>query len=145
LDGLSSSGEYKQQVITDKPAVSLWSWTASNGSATATQTSKAYTAITNKGETSDFSYLVWNDMCKKVYDVRSAIGEWAWDTAYLPYENTRMSSSDKILTATRFNSLKYNIGSKYSTGISDVSKSDAVYGYYFTTLMAKLNEWIGTL
>ena len=47
-------------------AVAYWSWNTANGSATAEQTQLAYEAITGRGEISDFSYLVWNDLCKKV-------------------------------------------------------------------------------
>lgn len=53
-----------------------------------------------------------------------------------------MTSSDKTLTAARFNSVRYNIGAHYSTGISEVASGDPVLGSYFTTLTTKLNEWI---
>lgn len=121
------------------PTPDSWSWTSSNGSASAAQTKKAYTAVTSKGKITDFSYLVWNDMCAKVLEMREYYG-YSWRTDYLSYSNTRMSSSNKNMTAARFNSLRVNVGSLISTGISEVSSGDIIYGSYFTTLMSKVNQ-----
>lgn len=126
--------------------VERWSWSESNGRATAAQTQKAYSAITNKGKVTDFSYLVWNDLCAKVYAVRAAVGNiGAWDTAYGSYASAQMTSSDKKLTASRFNNLKNQIGSQIGTGINDVSKGDKVYGSYFVTIANRINYWISRL
>lgn len=129
---------------TDSPAVTVdsWSWSSSNGSATASQTQAAYSAIRNHGKVSNFSYLVWNDLVDKVREVQEAKGV-SWSTNYLSLSRTKMSASDKKLTAARFNSLRYNIGIYYSTGIQEVSRGDTVYGYYFTTLTNCINNWIG--
>ena len=113
------SNSWSDRVTTDKILVSAWSWSSSNGTASASQTKAAYTALTNNGSTSDFSYLVWNDMCSKVIEIENAAGL-TWSTKYASYADTKMSSSDKVLTATRFNSLRYNIGRSYSTGINEV-------------------------
>lgn len=132
---------------TDKESVpppDYWSWTSSNGEATTVMTRNAYTAVTSNGYTTDFSYYVWNDMCAKVLEVREYAG-YSWSSNYASYSATRMTSSDKEITATRFNSLRFNIGALYSTGISEVSKGDIIYGSYFTTLMSKLNSLIDTL
>lgn len=123
--------------------VKKWSWNSSNGAASSQQTKSAYAAISNQGETSKFSYLVWNDMADKVYETLSA-KNLRWNSRFASYENTRMSSSDKTLTAARFNSLRYNIGLHYSTGINTVNKGDTIYGWYFTTLTNCLNNWIDT-
>ena len=135
------SNSWSDRVTTDKILVSAWSWSSSNGTASASQTKAAYTALTNNGSTSDFSYLVWNDMCSKVIEIENAAGL-AWSTKYASYADTKMSSSDKVLTATRFNSLRYNIGRSYSTGINEVASGDTVYAWYFTTLARCMNEWI---
>lgn len=135
------SNSWSDRVATDKILVSAWSWSSSNGTASASQTKAAYTALTNNGSTSDFSYLVWNDMCSKVIEIENAAGL-TWSTKYASYADTKMSSSDKVLTATRFNSLRYNIGRSYSTGINEVASGDAVYAWYFTTLARCMNEWI---
>lgn len=122
-------------------AIGKWSWDVSNGESTDEQTRKAYTAIKNEGHFGDFSYRVWNDMCKKVNDILYATGE-QWDSRYATYASTKMSSSDKILTAQRFNSLRYNIGSHYGTGITEVKQGDTVKGEYFITLANSINGWI---
>ncbi len=132
-------------------SVDLWDWAASNGEATAVQTAAAYSAVTGGGSCADFSYLVWNDMCAKVKEVLDAAGI-AWVTkvtatgeTLLSYGATRMTSSDRTLTAARFNALRFNVGANYTTGIAAVETGDAVLGSYFTTLMEKVNEWIETL
>ncbi len=135
------SNSWSTRVTTDKLVVAAWSWSSSNGTASASQTKAAYTALTNNGSTSDFSYLVWNDMCSKVIEIENAAGL-TWSTKYASYADTKMSSSDKVLTATRFNSLRYNIGRSYSTGINEVASGDTVYAWYFTTLARCMNEWI---
>lgn len=135
------SNSWSDRVTTDKILVSAWRWSSSNGTASASQTKAAYTALTNNGSTSDFSYLVWNDMCSKVIEIENAAGL-TWSTKYASYADTKMSSSDKVLTATRFNSLRYNIGRSYSTGINEVASGDTVYAWYFTTLARCMNEWI---
>lgn len=135
------SNSWSDRVTTDKILVSAWSWSSSNGTASASQTKAAYAALTNNGSTSDFSYLVWNDMCSKVIEIENAAGL-TWSTKYASYADTKMSSSDKVLTATRFNSLRYNIGRSYSTGINEVASGDTVYAWYFTTLARCMNEWI---
>ena len=132
--------------------VAAWDWQISNGSATPLQTRAAYTAVTTNGAVSDFSYLVWNDMCDKVQEVLDVLEE-AWVTkdnntgeTLLSLDDTKMTSSDKTLTAKRYNSLRLNVGSHYSTGINPVSTNDKVIGQtHFINLMSKVNEWIATL
>lgn len=132
--------------------VAAWDWQISNGSATPLQTRAAYTAVTTGGAASDFSYLVWNDMCDKVQEVLDVTGA-TWVTkdnntgeTLLSLDDTKMTSSDKTLTAKRYNSLRLNVGSHYSTGIDPVSTGDKVIGQtHFINLMSKVNEWIATL
>lgn len=138
----SIKNKYEITVTSAKPA--LWSWTSSNGTATAEQTQKAYEAITNQGRVTDFSYLVWNDMLSKVKEILDATGN-EWDSTYTTYSNARMTYSDKTLSATKFNSLRYNIGCHYSTGITDRSTGEFVYGSYFVTLANCINGWINKI
>lgn len=140
VDGWCGSLEF----TTDRLSIEPWAWTDSNGSATAAQTKDAYSSVTGKKQTSGFSYLVWNDLIDKVKEVLDAT-ENSWSNQYLSYSSTRMTSSDRTLTAARFNSLRFNIGSYAATGIGDVSRGDTVYGYYFTTLTSSLNQWINSL
>lgn len=130
--------------------ITPWSWDISNGNASASQTETAYSAVQgkqtysarqSKGLLSDFSHLVWNDMIDKVKKILDILGE-SWDDKYASYVDTKMSSLDKVLTAKRFNSLRYNIEIHYPTGIDEVSTGDIVYGSYFTTLADCINSWI---
>lgn len=114
-----------------------WSWYASNGSATAAQTRQAYQAITSQGNLSDFSYLVWNDLCEKVKEVRQFC-TMSWNNAYATFAETKMSSWDKEMTAARCNSLRYNV----NEALSLVSRGDTIYGYYFTEIADSINAWI---
>lgn len=138
-------GNYERHyVTTDSLSVEYWSWTISNGSATAAQTKAAYNAITGNGSTSGFSYKVWNDMVEKVVDILHAQGGY-FNTSYLSYDETLMTATDKTLTADRFNSLRYNISLNASTGITDRAPGDVVLGSYFITLANCMNDWIDTL
>lgn len=136
-----------------------WSWSKSNGKASAAQTQAAYNAITGKGKTSNFSHLVWNDLCKKVYVAAAAGAGWWVDcgvngSATPGYEATKMSDLDKTLTAARFNAVRGNIAGRYGTagidanlpgGIPIVSTGATVYGLYFDVLTKALNTWISNI
>lgn len=124
-------------------AVDPWDWDASNGSATAAQTRKAYDAVTNQGYTSDFSYLVWNDLVDKILETVSAMGH-GWDTYYLTYSETLASSGDEI-TAARMNAVRQNIGRYEATGLPEYTPGDIIYGADFITLTNKLNTLIAGL
>lgn len=139
VSSLDRSGTF----TTDEERVYIdqWSWTSSNGSATALQTRAAYSAVTNNGTVKNFSYLVWNDLVDKAKEVFDANG-YSWDNRFASYYSTRMSASDRILTAARFNSLRYNIGIHSSTGIQTVYSGDPVYGWYLTQLVNSLNALI---
>ena len=137
------AGGYMSSGISFTTKSLYWSWETSNGSATDSQTQAAYYAIANNGKLTDFSYLVWNDMCDFILTVMQTKGHSWIDYIYgLTFNETLMTSDDKYMTAARFNSLRYNVGCIYSTGISEVSKGDIIYGSYFVDLMDKVNEWI---
>lgn len=129
--------------------VSKWDWRQSNGQASTSQTRSAANSLIAGGEISNFSYLVWNDMVDKVKDIIDAAESSWWTSttagATLTYANTKMTPSNKILTAARFNSLRYNIGARQSTGISKVNTGDVVYASYFTALTTAMNNWIDKL
>lgn len=131
--------------IEDEPTqISKWDWNASNGTATAKQTISAYGALKNKSEIQTFEYAVWNDLVEKVNEIITSAGD-EWDTYYDTLSNTKMTSSDRTLTANRFNSLRYNIGARYSTGINEVQQYEKVLARYFTLLAECINAWIDTL
>ncbi|MDD3337818.1 MAG: hypothetical protein PHS82_03065, partial [Lachnospiraceae bacterium] len=132
-------------------AVSKWSWSASNGTATAAQVQAAYNALTNKGRTKAFNYTVWNDIVTKISAVRSDWGDVAWNEHYefLPFDESKMKSGD-IMTADRFNTAVGNIplfGYAWpwepTLGRTEILKGDRCYGKYFVWLTDGLNHWIG--
>lgn len=118
--------------------ISLWSWTSSNGSATAEQTKKAYTAVTTKGYISAFSYLVWNDLVSKANEYITKYQENTWSGDILSLSATKMTGADKRLTADRFNSLRYEMN-RFFSNYPMVSTGDEVKGSYFTDIATQLN------
>lgn len=144
----TGEGNYEYKSITTTSAtVDPWDWTASNGEATADQTVIAYDVVNNPDSSRNvayFSYLVWNDLVDKVFEAWEA-DDGSWNSKYLSYNATRMTSSDRTLTAARFNSLRYNIGVNVSTDIDEVAKGDTVYGWYFERMTNCLNKWISNI
>ena len=127
----------------------LWSWTAGNVDTTLDdETSAAYTAITSHGEDGDFDYRVWNDLCDFVNQIlTSSKVNLTW---YGSINNVKMTSSDKVLTAVRFNNLVKNlnnIAAKAGTSSYGVTAATGspVYGYYFTDITTRLNTAINAL
>lgn len=130
-------------VTIETPAFWGWDWDVSNGpeyNASAYQTSLAHIAVTSRGCVGNFSYLVWNDLCAKVLEVRTVAGS-PWDEKYAKYDETRMTSEDRKLTAKRFNSLRYNTYTEWDA----VNPGDVVYGSYFTGIADQINIWIDWL
>ena len=142
-------GSFQTEAIPILP----WTWNDCQtidgdvGEASDLETMSAYSAITKQMETTEFSYKVWNDLCAKTREVRSARGPSSWRSDFLSYSDTLMSSSDKILTAERFNSLRINIGSRQDVSSIPypVVKGGEVYGSYFLTLTNALNREIANL
>ena len=123
-----------------------WSWTASNGTATAEQTEKAYTALTTNGPTSDFAAVVWNDLIDMISAQRVAWDNSAWDESILSMSDTKMFSGD-TMTAMRFNAAVANIWPitewpwAETLGRTAFLKGDRCNGSYFLNLAAALNRW----
>lgn len=128
------------------PEVDYWSWTASNGSATAAQTRNAYSILQGDLPADGFSHNVWNDLVDKAEEVRTARGYY-WDTAngkYLPAASCKVSAGD-ALSAKIYNAVRYNLGSIVAVGFADVSPSDELTGYHITRLADVINLIIDTL
>lgn len=168
IDYTNAEGEWMQSSLspvtvttaTPTPTVTIdeWDWTTTNPSpnlshnadASATLVKKAKTALDSKQATTNFDYRVWNDLVYKVSEARyiykNQNSNYVWNNYYATRDNTLMSSSSKRLTATRYNSLRYNLGEYYSTGISEVSSGDPVYATtHFKNFVTKLNEFISRL
>lgn len=122
------------QTITmpEQGTVTHWSWTTAERE-----------AFTNHGSCRVIAYTRWNELCEKIVEIHTAHGSTGtWNSHYLSLDDTKMTAYDKTLTAARFNSLRYNIGTHYSTGIQEVSTGDIVMGEYFIKLETAINGWI---
>ena len=122
-------------------APARWSWTSSNGSATAAQTQAAYNAITGHGTAGSFSYLVWNDLVDKLKATLDYHGI-AWSAGGLTYQQTRMTTGDKVMTAARYNAFVRCLDSISITPIAYAAANEPCMGSYFTALATALNERI---
>ena len=144
-------GNVKLVAELETPSFPIWTWDYSNGSATDVETRSSYQALKTNTPTTDFSYKVWNDIVSKV----SAILDYqddGWDITYATFANTKMTSSDKKLTAVRYNSVVKNIdwfikntGHSNGTGIQFVKSGDAVFSSHITQLTEEINRWIPEL
>lgn len=123
--------------------VDPWSWTASNGAATATQTRNAYAILQGTRAADDFHHNVWNDLVDKVVEMREALGySWTTDSGRFPSASGCKVSAGDTLSALKYNALKTNIGSIKSTGIQDVDAGDEITGYHIVHITDVLNEII---
>lgn len=133
---------------TDETVISIdpWSWTSSNGSATNSQTQRAYDVLMGNITADNFAHEVWNDLVDKVEEMRNAKG-YSWDRAGGTYPSAagcKMYAGDR-LTADAYNGVRYNIGSVFSTGIPDQSPGDPITGYKIYHLTDILNRIINDM
>lgn len=141
------------------PDYPLWSWEASNGSATDAQVQAAYNAIRNQGYTRDFSRLVWNDLVSLLSDAITAAGL-TWDAKCTTAEGAKISEDgDGTLTAAMFNSVTHNLdqinpGFLWEwdktqdpgyTGRLAFQSGEKVYGWYLEELALVLNSFLALL
>lgn len=122
--------------ISTTSSVQAWDWNKS------AQTQQAYRAITQAGYLSDFKYTVWNDMVDKAVEIIAARGA-QWNNDYGTVAESKMVSSNRILTAKKFNALWWNL--KHFTDVSGVQKAvtgGKIYGSYFIALTDAMNSII---
>lgn len=105
------------------------------------------TSISKGVAVSKVSYKEWNSLISKIDELLDTgyYGSWltkSSEGATLSMSASKMTSSDKKLTADRFNSVRYNIGAHRGTGIPKVSSGDIVYADYFDSLETAINKWI---
>lgn len=129
-DGPYSFMGAKTVQLPDAPSLTHWVWP--NG---------YEDMLANHGALSGFSYTVWNSLVSKINEVVNATG-YTWSNQYATIAQTQMTASDRAMTAVRFNSALYNIGSHYATGLTFQQPGNVVYGSFFLTLADKLNDWI---
>lgn len=122
--------------------VSPWSWTSSNGNATSTQTRNFYKVLIGDlpANSSYISCDVWNDLVDKVDELLNAYGM-TWDDTYATRTKTKISSG-QTLSAIKFNSVRKNLHSIKSSGVSKVNAGDEIKGSYFTKLTDTINSII---
>lgn len=129
------------------PEVDYWSWTASNGSATATQTKNAYAILQGTRPADYFPYAVWCDLVDKIAEARSARADipTEWDNAYAT--KTQTKGSIGILTTKQYNSVRYNINNMEGVPSSApyLTTADEFLGRYLLTLTDTLNQAISDI
>ena len=152
ISDINDTEQYYSGTAQVADSLSLWSWTASNGSATAEQVKAAYQAITSKGKTYDFSRLVWNDLADNTLSALVASGL-SWDSIYTTLADTKINAAGDALTAKRFNSLAKNLRDPWMywackperygyLGRLAVFSGDIVYGAYLLELAHILNVMV---
>ncbi len=138
------------QYFTTKSSTNVedWDWTISNGSATAAQTQLAYTTFVSFGanvlDYSAFkriSYLVWNDIVNKTLEVITD-RDGTWNTDYGTLAETRMTATDKEMTARRFNAIVWNLAQYKTPLVTRKAKGNDILGEYFTLLTDSINNTI---
>lgn len=152
ISDINDTEQFYSGTVQVADSLSLWSWTASNGSATAEQVKAAYAAVTSKGKTYDFSRLVWNDLADNTLSALVASGL-SWSSIYTTLADAKMTAAGDALTAKRFNSLVKNLRYPWMywackparngyLGRLAVSSGDIVYGAYLLELAHILNVMV---
>lgn len=119
------------KIESDKP--DEWFWTQEEINAFSDDSpimSKLFSTIT---------YQRWNEFLDKINEFRNYHNT-KYGQGVLSVSPYKLTSSDKVLTATRFNGVRFTIGSMNPTGLSDVARGDPVKGFYFTRLSNSLNS-----
>ena len=127
--------------------VEPWSWTSSNGTASAAQTRAAYNVIMGTATVDNFHHNVWNDLVDKVAEARAALG-YGWSrgqSSQYPTQNGCYVSAGDRLSADIYNGVRFNIGALITTGVTDRYPGDAITGNLFLALTDTLNEIIDTM
>lgn len=86
----------------------------------------------------DLTWTRWNEFVEHVKKVVT----WYYGSSSSKPSLTgaSMTSTDRVLTAYRFNKVRFAIGSMNATGISEVYPGWTVYGDYFITLEDRVNN-----
>lgn len=120
--------------------------------------SMVQTAIDNKGEFQTLRTYEWNDFIETIREFakykkingttitatqqsqNNLIEMGADATINELLMETKSSSAKNILTAKKFNTIRYIIGSMYSTGLKTMSSGEKVMGSYLNALKNSLNS-----
>lgn len=136
--GADFTSAWSSSIALNFPLLDQWYWNTTE-----------LNAFNNHGPLTDILYSRWNEFVDRIQDAITEDASTWWissgDGATLDYLSTKMSIGDKTMTAARFNSVRYNIGSRAATGITRKYIGDTIYGNYFITLQNSLNTWISNL
>lgn len=133
--------------VTVLNSVTAWSWA-----------STTRTALTNKGLTTNLRYGEWNLFIEKIKEILifKGFGDTTVGVSTMTSNNlivhsstvtlltllnsAKASASGEIMTAQKFNTIRYAVGILAPTSINIVQDGDIVYGSYFIILETKLNS-----
>jgi len=115
------AGSASITTISTRP--SNWTWTTAE-----------LNAFNNHGSLTTLTYSRWNAFLDRITEFEV----YKYGSALTTFD--KMTSSDKTLTAARFNQARFAIGSMYPTGITNKSSGDPVLGSYFITMANSLNS-----
>lgn len=121
------SSQVYQNITTESDSPNNWFWTTDETN-----------AFNNKGLITKLTWGRWNEFLDRVEDFVTYYNG-KYGTSVPSVLSHKMTSGDRTLTATRFNGVRFSIGSMNSTGITDRVSGDLVLGSYFITLSQKLN------
>lgn len=133
------------------PAYSGWEWEDKrNCNATIDQIELAKDTLDNKGYTKNFHALVWDDIVDKVYGLLVAEGYGWIGNGTQSYLNIKLgnTSGSRILRATMFNAVNYNLNRLLSfkgfseTGIDEQVAGNQVKAEYFLKFVDGINAII---
>lgn len=117
-----------------------WSWTDSNGNASAEQTQTAYKILHGiLPASAGFSHLVWNDLVDMAGKAVTYAGSSWYSYGGLSINACKVSAGG-TLSAAKYNAIRFNLGSIVSTGITDRTSGDEIKGYYIEKLTDVINE-----
>lgn len=136
---------YSHAQFTTKVHITKWSWSASNGSASAAKTRQFYNVLIGDASPDDgFSYLVWNDLVDKVDEVLRALGR-TW-YAYQSYGKSRCKVSiGETFSASKLNEVRYQLRSFASGAMYDRVAGEEILGSYITNLTNYINTAIDSV
>lgn len=116
---------------------------------------KVLDALENHGSVTTITVSLWNDLVERAQEMliynnlnNIEIGENPYGfRKSMTYSElltkSQMSTADKIIRASKFNYLRYCIGSVKSTGLRDYEPGEVIKGEYFIKLTAALNKAMG--
>lgn len=139
-----NAGDYTDigTVVWTTPKVTDWDWSISNVSATAARTQAAQAACLYGGAVSSFHHTVWNDLVNKSNEILVSRGK-TWPTTVATLSETLMTSTDRSMTAKRYNAARWALSQLIATGLTEKTAGvSPLLGSDFTKLANAVNNAI---